>query len=175
MLTDFIPLIIWIAIMIYCSYWVISVLKMKTKYEISEALAMAFYFTAAFLGQYFELIFQNLILTIIGFVLIFLGIGIFVSQVIIMKKFGEGEHWEDTSVIIEKGWFKYMRHPMYFGLALANIGVVLWILSFFSLIFAIISFVLCLLSSIWEDKVNIEKFGKAYKEYMKKVKLWGII
>lgn len=81
-----------------------------------------------------------------------------------MKKFGEGEHWEDTSVIIEKGWFKYMRHPMYFGLAIANIGVILWIPSFFSLIFTIISLILCFLSSIWEDKANIEKFGDVYKD-----------
>ncbi|MFX1328137.1 MAG: hypothetical protein ACFE91_08340 [Promethearchaeota archaeon] len=49
-LIDFIPLIIWIALMIYFSYWIISVLKTNTKYEISEALSMAFYFTAALLG-----------------------------------------------------------------------------------------------------------------------------
>ncbi len=174
MLTDFIPLIIWIAIMIYCSYWVVSVLKMKTKYEISEALALASYFTAALLGQYFEPFYHNLYLTITGVVLIFIGIFIFISQVIIMKKFGQGEHWEDTKIIIEKGWFKYMRHPMYFGLAIANIGVIIWIPSFFSIIFALMSFILCLISSIWEDKVNIDKFGDAYREYMKNVKLWGI-
>ncbi|MFX1316053.1 MAG: methyltransferase family protein [Promethearchaeota archaeon] len=174
MLTDFIPLIIWIAIMIYCSYWVLSVLKTKIKYEISEALALAFYFTAALLGQYFELFYQNLFLTITGFVLIFIGIFIFISQVIIMKKYGQGKHWEDTSVIIMKGWFKYMRHPMYFGLAVADIGVIIWIPSFFSIIFALLSFILCLMSSIWEDKINITKFGDAYKEFMEKVKLWGI-
>jgi len=174
MLTDFIPLIIWIAIMIYCSYWVVSVLKTKTKYEISEALALAFYFTAVFLGQYVEIFYQNFSLTITGFVLIFIGIFIFISQLILMKKFGQGEHWEDTKVIIEKGWFKYMRHPMYFGLAIADLGVIIWIPSFFSIIFALISFTLCLMSSIWEDKVNIDKFGEAYREYMKRVKLWGI-
>jgi len=63
---------------------------------------------------------------------------------------------------------------MYFGLAIANIGVITWFPSFFSIIFALISFILCLISSIWEDKVNIDKFGDAYREYMKKVKLWGI-
>ena len=114
MLTDFISLIIWIAIMIYCSYWVISVLKTKIKHEISEGLALAFYFTAALLGQYFELLYQNLFLTITGFTLIFVCIFIFISQIIIMKKLGQGEHWEDTTVLIKKGWFKYMRHPMYF-------------------------------------------------------------
>ena len=160
--------------MIYCSYWIISVLKTETKYEISEALALAFYFTAAILGQYFEIIYQNIFLTITGFVLIFIGIFIFISQLIIMKKFGQGEHWEDTTVIIKKGWFKYIRHPMYFGLAIADIGVIIWIPSFFSIIFALISFILCLMSSIWEDKVNIDKFGDTYREYMKKVKLWGI-
>ncbi len=160
--------------MVYCSYWIVSVLKRKIKYEISEALAMAFYFTAALLGQYFEFFSQNIFLTITGFVLIFIGIFIFISQVIIMKRYGQGEHWEDTTVIIMKGWFKYMRHPMYLGLAVANIGVIIWIPSFFSIIFAIVSFFFCLTSSIWEDKVNKDKFGEAYKEYMKKVKLWGI-
>ena len=174
MLTDVIPLIIWIAIMIYCGYWVVSVLKMKTNYEISEALAVASYFTAVLLGQYFEPFYLNLYLTITGVVLIFIGIFIFISQVIIMKKIGEGEHWEDTTIIIKKGWFKYMRHPMYFGLAIANIGVILWFPSFFLIIFSVISFILCFLSSIWEDKANIDKFGDAYREYMKKVKLWGI-
>ncbi|MFX1586872.1 MAG: hypothetical protein ACFFC1_01850 [Promethearchaeota archaeon] len=63
---------------------------------------------------------------------------------------------------------------MYLGLAVANIGVNIWIPSFFSIIFALISFFLCLTSSIWENKVYKDKFGEAYKENMKKVKLWGI-
>ena len=163
---DPIPLIIWSLMMIFCIHWLISVIKMKINYEIIAALAVIFYFTASFIGQYFIPLYENLITTIIGLSIIFFGVVIFISQIIIMKRKGKGQNWENTEIFIEKGWFKYMRHPIYFGLAIANIGAIIWIPSFFSITLGIISFIFCLVSSILEDKVNIKKFGKKYESGM---------
>lgn len=165
----------WLVMMIFCIHWLFSATKMKIKYEIAAALAIMFYFTGSFIGQYFQKFYQNVITTIIGIVIVVAGFSIFISQLILMKKYGQGKNWEDTKVIIKKGWFKYMRHPIYFGCALANIGIIIWIPSFFSIIFTSISFILCMVSSKWEDDANLEKFGEKYKEYKKEVKFWGII
>jgi protein-S-isoprenylcysteine O-methyltransferase Ste14 len=172
---DPIPLIVWVATLAFCLHWLFNAIKMKVNYEITAALGILFYFTAAFIGQYFTPLFEHLITIIIGITLVILGFFIFISQIMIMKRLGQGENWENTTAIIEKGWFKYMRHPIYFGCALADIGIIIWIPSIFSIIMALISLILCFLSSHWEDKTNIEKFGIIYKEYMKGVKLWGII
>jgi len=170
-----IPLIIWVATLAFCLYWLFNAIKMKINYEITMALGIFLYFTAAFIGQYFTSLFEHLITMIIGITLIVLGFSIFVSQIIIMKRLGQGENWENSNVFIKKGWFKYMRHPIYFGCAIADIGIIIWIPSIFSIIMALISLIFCFLSSYWEDKANIEKFGNEYKEYMKEVKLWGMI
>ncbi|MHA1844849.1 MAG: methyltransferase family protein [Promethearchaeota archaeon] len=172
---DLFPLIAWIIMMGFCLHWLLNGIKMKIKYEITAALALIFYFTGSFIGQYFNKFYQNSITTIFGLLIIAVGFFIFISQLIIMKKFGQGKNWENTTIVIKKGWFKYMRHPMYFGCAIANIGVLIWIPSYFTIIFMIISFILCIFSSKWEEQVNLEKFGEEYEKYKEEVKFWGII
>lgn len=160
--------------MIFFIHWLIESIKMRVNYEISMSIALTLYFSAAILSSYFDPFFENLYLLIFGIILICLAVLIFGSQVIIMKKLGKGKSWEDTQVLIIKGWFKYIRHPTYFSCALGNIGILLAIPTILTYILAPISIFLCLLSSLWEDKANLEKFGKDYEDYEKKVKLWGI-
>lgn len=172
---EFIILITWIVLMIYFMRWLVWAIKEKSKYEASMCLAMTLYFTSIMLSIYFKQVYDNILLFVFGMTICGFGIFIFISQLIIMKKLGQGENWEDTKILIIKGWFKYMRHPMYFGLAIANIGIILGISTLLTLILAPTSILFCLLSSIWEDQENLEKFGNSYEEYKKKVKLWGII
>ncbi len=137
--------------MIYFMRWLIWAIKAKSKYEVAMCLAMTLYFTSFLLSFYFKQFYDNILLFVSGMILCGFGIFIFMSQLIIMKKLGQGEHWEDTKVLIIKGWFKYMRHPMYFGLAIANIGIILGMPTLLTLILTPISILFCLLSSIWED------------------------
>ena len=104
---DFIPLLIWGVMMVFFLHWLINALKMRIKYEISMALAIIGSFTALILGLYFKPFFEIFILIMVGPSLIFLGFFIFINQFIIMKKLGEGENWENTTVRIKKGLFKY--------------------------------------------------------------------
>lgn len=161
--------------MIYFMRWLIWAIKGKSKYEAAMCLAMTLYFNSIMLNFYFKQFYDNIFLFIFGMTLCGFGIFIFISQLLIMKKFGQSEHWEDTKVLIINGWFKYMRHPMYFGLAIADIGIILGMPTLLSVILAPMSILFCLLSSIWEDQMNLEKFGNEYDKYKKKVKLWGII
>ncbi|MFW9988115.1 MAG: hypothetical protein ACFFC3_05625, partial [Candidatus Odinarchaeota archaeon] len=105
--------------------WLVWAIKEKSKYEASMCLAMTLYFTSIMLSIYFKQVYDNILLFVFGMTICGFGIFIFISQLIIMKKLGQGENWEDTKILIIKGWFKYMRHPMYFGLAIANIGIIL--------------------------------------------------
>ena len=112
------------------------------------------------------------ILLIISGYLVFAG-------VIRLKKTGkprksrDGESlytFEKTTQLVEKGIFKYIRHPLYasllfltWGIFLKNPAMTLLIVSLFSTIFLD-------LTARAEEKECIEYFGDAYRDYMKRSK-----
>ncbi|MFX1311770.1 MAG: methyltransferase family protein [Promethearchaeota archaeon] len=171
---DFIPLIIWSCMMAFFVYWLIKAIKIKVNYEVTMSIALIFYFSASILSFYFNSLVENIFLLMIGIIFISLAVAIFISQIIIMKKLGKGKNWEYTQELITKGWFKYIRHPIYFASAIGNIGILLMIPTILTCILAPLSIFLCLLSSFWEEKANLEKFGREYEEYKKNVRFWGI-
>lgn len=85
-----------------------------------------------------------------------------------LKKHGKPEEgWEETTVLITQGIFKYIRHPLYSSLMLASLGVLLKHFSLaagFVFLFAVGSL---FAASLVEEKENLEKFGNLYHRYKK--------
>lgn len=78
---------------------------------------------------------------------------------------------EDTSQLVTRGVYRYIRHPIYCSLLFAGVGAFLKkpsILGF--LLFALV-FLFVYLTARVEEKDNIEKFGDDYLSYMKKTKM----
>jgi protein-S-isoprenylcysteine O-methyltransferase Ste14 len=76
--------------------------------------------------------------------------------------------------LIKTGIFEVVRHPLYTGLIILTLSLMLIIQSPFSTILGI-----SIIFGIWkatkeEDKYNLAKFGSAYKEYMEEVPGWNI-
>jgi len=174
-----IPLILWLLWNINFAKWLLDSIKRKIDYEIAMSIAMELLITTICLNCYLDpLIYENLLLQIIGCsIMWFVFFFIYIYQRILIKKMGQGppEDYEDTTVLIKSGWFKIMRHPMFFGGILSNIGCLLVRITWLSFICVPISIGLCVISSFWEDKINIKKFGEEYKDYMKTVKRFGFI
>ena len=173
------PLILWMVWNVNFIRWFIDSLKRKVNYEIAMSIATELFFTTLFLNYYLNpLIPENFILQLIGFSLMWFGFFfLFLYQRYLLKSFGEGppEDYEDTTVLITSGWFKLMRHPMFFCAILMNLSTLLVKITILSFILVPFSVGLCILSAHWEEKLNIQKFGVDYLDYMKKVKRWGII
>ena len=78
--------------------------------------------------------------------------------------------FEQTTELVDKGIFKYIRHPLYssllfltWGIFLKNPAPVLFYISLLSTIFLY-------LTAIFDEKECILFFGDKYKEYMKRSK-----
>jgi len=83
-----------------------------------------------------------------------------------------GKNFENSTQLVTKGIYKYVRHPMYASLLFLGWGMFLKEINPFSIsIIAVISAALFLTCKV-EEKEMLRKFGKEYQDYMKKTKRW---
>ena len=68
--------------------------------------------------------------------------------------------------LVRTGVYKYMRHPMYFGINLTLGGLIIASGSYIGLtIYLILVIPLNIVRSRWEEKVLLEQFGDSYVDY----------
>ena len=71
--------------------------------------------------------------------------------------------------LVERGMYAFVRHPEFLGHILIISALVIISQHWISVIVGAILIVLLYLAMIEEEKRNIEKFGNAYRDYMKRV------
>ena len=102
-----------------------------------------------------------------------------IAGILMMKKYGKPKkgkrekelyQFESTSIMVTKGIFRHIRHPLYssllfltWGIFLKNATLPLLIVSFTSTFFILIT-------AWYDEKECISFFGLEYREYMKKTK-----
>ena len=167
--------IIYILVMCYIFYWLISVIRKHMKGEIYEACGLGLYFTQIFWSQYWlKLDIQPL--RIIGFIL-FVPAALFVgaSFATLKAKGKPTDSWEATTVVISKGIYRVTRHPMYLGTTIWSFALVLVVQSLVSLILAIVAIYCFWMASTKEEEFNLSKFGEEYRGYITSVPRWNFI
>jgi len=70
------------------------------------------------------------------------------------------------------GLYRYSRHPMYLTQSLMFIGVSIACASWVFLLFTIVYTILPIMSVGSEEQSCLEKYGDAYREYMKRTPRW---
>jgi len=102
-----------------------------------------------------------------------------ITGVILIKKIGKPNRdrnektlyqIEKTTELIDKGIYKYIRHPLYSSLLFLTWGIFLKHITFELLLIAILSTAFLYLTALFEEKECIIFFGDRYIEYMKKSK-----
>ena len=73
---------------------------------------------------------------------------------------------------ISKGVYAISRHPGYFGFFLGCVGIGIACASWVFLLCALVWIVTWLVGLIEEDRILLEKYGDAYREYMKRTPRW---
>jgi len=76
---------------------------------------------------------------------------------------------EEGIGLVESGVYAFVRHPEFLGHILIIFALIIVSQHWISLIVGTILIVLLCLAMIEEEKRNIEKFGDAYKDYMKRI------
>jgi len=153
--------------------------KKRKRFEIFAEIGIGLFFYVIVLGL---TNFNNFMLKGAGIVylqyisIIFFIAGIFlvVSSFISLKRIGRPTSGlEDTTIMIHRGIFKILRHPLYLGLSLSTIGFLFAYQAVALIIIGIIAIILFYIASIVEDSYNVKKFGREYIEHMKKVPIWN--
>ncbi len=84
----------------------------------------------------------------------------------------ENHAFENTVNVVEKGVYSYIRHPMYSSLLFLAWGAYLKNTSFpASVLVLMVTFFLFIAARV-EEGENIRFFGKSYKQYMKRSKMF---
>jgi protein-S-isoprenylcysteine O-methyltransferase Ste14 len=118
---------------------------------------------------------MNILLTIVGLALIFVGTFLVIKTTILFSKIGHGTvaHWAPPKKLVVRGVYRYMRNPMILGILLAVFGEIV-IFGSFSLVpyFLFLLIGHHLLFTRYEEPELIKRFGEDYSRYMKNVPRW---
>ena len=128
---------IWIGIILG---WLIPVIRRRIVYEIYVACGLGIYISLIVLGWIWKTMDIRLLLYI-GYSIISIGIIFFVFSVRSLKHEGKPKSgWEHTTEIVDTSIFRVVRHPLYLGVAIAIIGIMLVIQSIPSTILGLVAF-----------------------------------
>ena len=83
--------------------------------------------------------------------------------------FGENR---EKSVVIRKGIFNVVRHPIYLSEILLYLGLLILNISLAALVVWIIAICFLHYISRYEEKLLLDRFGDEYKKYMQEVPMW---
>lgn len=112
-------------------------------------------------------------LFILGWVIWAFGMVLVMAPVIVFPRQGEvprGKSFVNTTRLVDTGIYAVVRHPQYTGGIYAIFATtLLWYPHWLFAVLGVIGAMLIYLSTIEEDRRLIEKFGKDYVSYMKKV------
>lgn len=118
-------------------------------------------------------IFSNNIFQYIGFFMLLVSsIIIFWAQKVSLN-YKDRKKKNDSMTYFEHGPYQYLRNPTHLSVFIMTLGFGLIINSFFSVIFAIIAYLITKIFFLKrEEKILEKKYGEVYLEYKKKVKNW---
>lgn len=74
--------------------------------------------------------------------------------------------------VVKKGVYKYIRHPMYLASILTYLGLTISTASIASFIILVVIFIFHNYIASYEERILVNKFGKAYKDYMNETGRW---
>jgi protein-S-isoprenylcysteine O-methyltransferase Ste14 len=79
---------------------------------------------------------------------------------------------EDTETVVEVGAYRFIRHPLYASLLFIGWGVFFKGLDWPSGALALAATAFWIATARYEERFNIDRFGVAYSEYMKRTKMF---
>ena len=112
-------------------------------------------------------------LQVLSWTLLILSIYIAIEGFLLLKKIGKPDsNFENTSVLVKEGLYRYIRHPLYLSLLLFGTGVMLKDPGLLQLILGTVNLAAICLTARMEEKEMIARFGREYQEYMKETKMF---
>ena len=144
---------------------------MKHGKNISHLIGHMAYIILYLLLITFSILFYDsanlMILLYLGYIILLSGIIILLSSVQSRKQAMKNGISEES--LVENGLYAFIRHPEFLGHILIILSLVLISQHPFNILIGAILILLLYFAMCEEEERNIEKFGIAYKDYMKRV------
>lgn len=80
-----------------------------------------------------------------------------------------------TTVVVESGVFRVVRHPMWLGMSIWSVAMILISQSVPGVVLGIVALNLFRMAAVKETEFNIGKFGAPYREYMERVPMLNFL
>lgn len=161
------PVLIIITILIILFSWFLSI-----KHKRYHGIARFFSFESIFIIFYlnYESWFRDpfSVLQVISWILLCSSVYIALAGFFTLKRVGKpGVNFEETTVLVKKGLYKYIRHPLYLSLFMLGTGIVLKDPGYVQLILGVVNLVAVYLTSKIEEKEMTARFGNDYQDYIR--------
>jgi protein-S-isoprenylcysteine O-methyltransferase Ste14 len=96
-----------------------------------------------------------------------------IAGYLLLKNMGKSEkNFENTTVLVKSGIFKYIRHPLYCSLLLLGTGIMFKNPGTMQIIFGCINIAALYFTAKIEEKEMISRFGNPYIEYLKETRMF---
>jgi protein-S-isoprenylcysteine O-methyltransferase Ste14 len=152
--------------------WFLSI-RYKRYHGISRFFAFESVFILVLLNYRIWFINPFSPLQIISWILLTLSAYIVIAGYLLLKRKGNPDtNFENTSILVKSGVYKYIRHPLYLSVFLFGTGVMIKDPRTVQVILGAINLVAVWITSLIEEKEMITKFGEEYKNYMKGTKMF---
>ena len=146
----------------------------KFRSELRSVTTHGFYVFFAF-ESLLALIFVNICFSavhvvslyqIISWIFLVVSAFIAISGFYNLKKYGKpDDEWENTTLLINRGIFRYIRHPLYSSLILLVIGILLKRVTLLTIVLCSICILFLITASLIEERENLVKFSDGYTNY----------
>jgi protein-S-isoprenylcysteine O-methyltransferase Ste14 len=159
-------------ILIVLFSWFLSV-KYKRYHGIARFFAFESVFILLLLNYKVWFIKPLSMFQIISWILLFLSVYVVVTGYTLLKRKGNPDgNFENTSLVVKSGIYKYIRHPLYLSIFLLGTGIVLKDPEGIQLILGFINLIAVYITARIEEKEMIARFGIEYQDYMKETKMF---
>ncbi len=162
-------------------YWVTGSIPKDRIYEIYAGCGIGICLTLLLFGLFgwYQPHEDSLLLRtlqVAGTALYWASVVLVLFSILALARRGKPEGFvERTTILIDTGLFGIIRHPLYLGVALWSLGLVLRIQSLLPAVLGIVAFSCAWAATKMEDVFNVEKFGEGYQEYMTRVPAWNLL
>ncbi len=103
---------------------------------------------------------------------LWIGLASFIAGLVILVLATVSVACTPTDKPFTSGVYRFSRHPMYLSMIFVYLGVSIAAASWLFLLITVITFFLQLYQAKKEERYCCEKFGDAYREYMRRTARW---
>ena len=109
---------------------------------------------------------------LLGTIWFYIGFSVFIFGVLLLSFSTSNFMSTPEDILIQKGVYKFSRHPMYLGTFLICIGTGIATASFIFILLSVIFAVCIHYEALLEERYCLNKYKDLYKEYMNSVPRW---